>query len=187
MEASGLRTTSNEETQAQELYSSDEETQQLSDAACSAQQAFLREVAGEAAMEAGIWILAPEAKVPQMLLKFGKKLKLGKQVRRGGNALIQVKNSKVGREVAQRIEEMGGRMLKTAKKGITVLQSTGHTLSNRTLQGLGLNREKARRALEDLKEANNLGNSFHGQILQDGDFIDPHTREIFGNIYDYLK
>jgi len=50
------------------------------------------------------------------LLKAGKLLKLGKQINKGGKVLIQVADSKVGKEATQLVQKMGGRV---AEEGIT--------------------------------------------------------------------
>jgi hypothetical protein len=74
-----------------------------------------------------------------------------------------------------------------ARKGATVLQSGGHTLSNRTLKGLGLSSEQAKDAIESLKADTKLPSNFHGQIMSNGDLIHPHTKEIIGNLFNYIN
>lgn len=41
--------------------------------------------------------------------------------------------------------------------------------------------------LEELKKDNGLPNDFHGAIRSNGDFINPDTGEVIGNIGDYIK
>jgi hypothetical protein len=48
-----------------------------------------------------------------------------------------------------------------------------------------LDREQGKRAIEALKEANNLGNDAHNQIMGNGDVRDWRGR-VIDNIYDYL-
>jgi hypothetical protein len=42
------------------------------------------------------------------------------------------------------------------------------------------------RALESLKQNEGLPNDFHGKILSNGNFANPDTGAIIGNIGDYL-
>ena len=71
-------------------------------------------------------------------------------------------------------------------ENVYVLQSGGHTLTNRTINGLGLTRKQAKNGLEALKDALGLSHDFHGKILSDGSYLDPHTGELLGNIYDWI-
>lgn len=66
------------------------------------------------------------------------------------------------------------------------LQTGGHTLSNQTLKGLGLTKEQGKRAVEALKKAERLPNNFHPKIMANGDYVDAHTGEVKGNLYDYV-
>lgn len=66
------------------------------------------------------------------------------------------------------------------------LQTGDNTISERTAKVLGFdNRRDTGRALELLKKDNNLRNDFHGQIMMNGDFRDPHTGHVYGNLRDY--
>jgi hypothetical protein len=68
----------------------------------------------------------------------------------------------------------------------TVLQRGDNTISKATAKALGFdNPRDAGRALEALKKDNGLQNDFHGQIMGNGDFMNPHTGEVYGNILDY--
>ncbi len=57
-----------------------------------------QELVKDIAIEAGIWIVAPEAKALQLVSKLGKIAKLGKQVTKGGKVLIQLQEKVVGKE-----------------------------------------------------------------------------------------
>ena len=48
------------------------------------------------------------------------------------------------------VAQAGG---KVVERGGTVLQSGGHTLTNRTLKGLGLNQQQANKAMESMKKS----------------------------------
>ena len=67
------------------------------------------------------------------------------------------------------------------------MQSGGHTLTNRTLKGLGLSSEKAKFAMEAMKVDRIIPPNFHGQIMRNGDFVHPHTKKVLCNIYDYVN
>ena len=115
----GIRTVFDEDDQEEVLYTSDEDEQQLSSEEMQEGQALLKDVA----IEAGTWIIAPEAKAAQLLLKAGKLLKLGKKIKKAGKVLIQVTDSKVSKEAKRLVGKEGGRMV---KKGITsVIKSAG--------------------------------------------------------------
>ena len=63
-----------------------------------------------------MWIIAPEAKAAQVLSKAGKAVKLGKQVRKGGQVLIKVTESKVGKEATRLVEKAGGKVVENLMK-----------------------------------------------------------------------
>ncbi|MCA8985894.1 MAG: hypothetical protein KDA76_19430 [Planctomycetaceae bacterium] len=68
-----------------------------------------------------------------------------------------------------------------------VLQTGGHTITNRTRQALGLTQDEAKRAMEGLKRDLGQGASHHQhKILDNGDVLDSHTGDFLGNLYDYL-
>jgi len=101
------------------IYSSDEDEQQLSSEEMQEGQVLLKDVA----IEAGMWIIAPEARAAQLLLKAGKLLKLGKKIEKAGKVLIQVTDSKVSKEAKRLVGKEGGRLV---EKGITsVIKSAG--------------------------------------------------------------
>jgi hypothetical protein len=67
---------------------------------------------------------------------------------------------------------------------ITVLQTGGYTLSNRTLQALGMTKDQGRRALEALKADLNLPHNFRGRIMSNGDYVNLRTGRVLGNLKD---
>jgi hypothetical protein len=77
------------------------------------------------------------------------------------------------------------------EKRATTLQSGGNTISNRTAKGLNehFGTEKHSRewgrALEDMKKDNGLPNNHQGKIMSNGDYVDPKTGDVLGNIGDY--
>jgi hypothetical protein len=80
------------------------------------------------------------------------------------------------------------RSVGAARSGFTkTLQTGGHTLSNSTLKALGLTKEQGKIAIEALKRSEKLPNNFHGKIMGNGDLLNPHTNDIVGNLFDYLK
>ena len=79
------------------------------------------------------------------------------------------------------------RSVGAAPKGFsTVLQSGGHTLNKTTLKALGMTKEEGKIAIEALKKDLGLAPNFHGKIMGNGDILNPHTREVLGNLFDYL-
>jgi RHS repeat-associated protein len=66
-----------------------------------------------------------------------------------------------------------------------VLQSGGRTISSGTARELGMERSAVGRALEALKRGEGIPNDFHGNILSNGDYVDPDTGEVLGNLLDY--
>ncbi|MEZ4868012.1 MAG: polymorphic toxin-type HINT domain-containing protein [Caldilineaceae bacterium] len=67
-----------------------------------------------------------------------------------------------------------------------VLQTGGHTLSNRTIKELGLTKGEAKRAIEALKADLGERNDFHPKIWSNGDVTHPQTGEVLGNLFDYV-
>jgi hypothetical protein len=66
-----------------------------------------------------------------------------------------------------------------------VLQSGKKKILQSTLDALGLERDEARRAMENIKEAWSLPNDFHeSKIWNDGSVTHAHTGENLGNLYD---
>ena len=96
-----------QQTLASEAASSSDDEQLDSDQGLEEQRALSKDLA----IEAGIWIVAPEAKAAQVLLQAGKCLKLGKQVARGGKVLIKLEDSKLSKEATQLIEQYGGKVV----------------------------------------------------------------------------
>jgi RHS repeat-associated protein len=70
--------------------------------------------------------------------------------------------------------------------GSGIIQYGEHTISKSTLKELGVTEEQLHFALRDIKQEYGLSNSFHGNIAANGDYIDPSTGNVLGNIYDYL-
>jgi len=79
--------------------------------------------------------------------------------------------------------------------GITparVLQTGGNKIKATTAQelnealGKNLSPREWGRALEELKAAEDLRHNFHGRILSNGEYVDPHTGESLGNLLEYL-
>jgi len=56
----------------------------------------------------------------------------------------------------------------------------------RARRALGLTKDQAKQAVENLKEYFGKRNDFHGKIWQDGTITDPNTGEVIGNIKDFL-
>jgi hypothetical protein len=67
-----------------------------------------------------------------------------------------------------------------------VLQTGGHTLSQTTRDALGLTKDQAHLAFNRFKSYFGLRNDFHGIILDNGDILDPNTREVIGNLLDFV-
>ena len=53
-------------------------------------------------------------------------------------------------------------------------------------KALGLSKDQSKQALEKLKSDLVLPNDFHGKIQSNGDYIDPNTGDVLGNLKDYL-
>jgi len=67
-----------------------------------------------------------------------------------------------------------------------VLQSRGKTLQKATLKALKLTKEQGKKAIEGLKSELGLRSDFHGKIMGNGDLVHPGTKEVLGNLFDYL-
>ena len=121
------------------LYSSDEEDM-LSDAQSEENIALLQ----DGAMEAGFWIVAPEAKVLQLAYKLGKAVKLGTKITKGGKVLIQITDKVVSKEAKVAIAKAGGRVVEkglwklTKEKAISIkaCDRLGSTLYKSKTDGL---------------------------------------------------
>jgi len=98
-------------------------------------QALLKDVA----IEAGMWIIVPEARAAQLLLKAGKLLKLGKKIEKAGKVLIQVTDSKVSKEAQRLVGKAGGRLV---KKGGKVIEKGAKVPVGRRGKGHGINVSK---------------------------------------------
>ena len=57
--------------------------------------------------------------------------------------------------------------------------------SQSTANALGLEKWKAGEALEKLKLGSGLPPNNHGKILSNGNYIDPKTGKVLGNIFEY--
>lgn len=72
-------------------------------------------------------------------------------------------------------------------KELTTLQKGGHTLSNRTLKQLNLSKDQGKRAIEGLKNDLGLPPNFHQtKILNNGNVVHTNTKEVLGNLFDYV-
>jgi len=67
------------------------------------------------------------------------------------------------------------------------LQTGGNKINNATAKALGLEKREAGRALESLKKDLGIPNNHHGKIMSNGDYVDSHTGETLGNIYDHTN
>jgi len=79
-----------------------------------------------------------------------------------------------------------GRSSKVAAKTVKTLQTGGHTLNKSTLKALNLTKEQGKNAIEALKTAERLPPNFHGKIMSNGDLVHPQTKQVLGNLFDYL-
>jgi RHS repeat-associated protein len=70
---------------------------------------------------------------------------------------------------------------------VRTLQTGGHTLKKGTLKALGLSKGQGKAAMEALKFDAGLPPKFHQAIIRsDGAVLNSHTREVIGNLYDYV-
>ncbi|XWN35352.1 MAG: hypothetical protein ROO73_00975 [Roseivirga sp.] len=79
------------------------------------------------------------------------------------------------------LKKKAGKPVKAAGQ---VLQSGGNKLSKRTLKALGLTKEQGKDAIHALKDACTLPNAFHGQILANGNYIHPQTKQVIDNLFN---
>jgi hypothetical protein len=161
----GLRTPPSNDQKA-ELYSSDEDEQQLSSEAMRDRQESIKEA------------IDVTKEVVEAILESGPTLGAGAAVKVAGKLPKVLKATKVGSKAVQGVARTG----KVGK----VLQSGGHTLTNRTLKGLGLNQQQANKAIEVMKKEYRIPSNFHGQIMSNGDYIDPHAKKCLGNLFDFI-
>jgi len=69
-----------------------------------------------------------------------------------------------------------------------VLQTGGHTITDRTRKALDLTPDQAKRAMEAIKRSVGQSSKDHShKILSNGDVLDSHTGELFGNLFDFLN
>ena len=81
----------------------------------------------------------------------------------------------------------GFKSLGAAGRGFSkTLQTGGHTLNKSTLRALKLSKQQGKRAIEGLKKDLRLPSNFHGKIMGNGDLVHPHSRQVIGNLFDYL-
>lgn len=66
------------------------------------------------------------------------------------------------------------------------LQTGGHTIKSSTAKALGVTKHQLGEAIERLKEAKNIRHDSHQKIMWNGDVVNSHTREIIGNVFDYI-
>jgi RHS repeat-associated protein len=90
-------------------------------------------------------------------------------------------------------EQRNKGLVQTAMAVVTTLQSgNSNTINKNTAKALNehfgesLEPREWGRALEGLKQNEGLPNDFHGKILSNGNFVNPDTGAIIGNIGDYL-
>ena len=90
--------------------------------------------------------------------------------------------AKVGK-FASKATSRYAKTARAASKGPSaIIQTGGHTLNSSTLKELRMTKEQGKKAIEKLKEYNNLPNDFHGKIGADGSFFDMR-----GNYIDNLN
>jgi RHS repeat-associated protein len=66
-----------------------------------------------------------------------------------------------------------------------VLQTRGHTITDRVRKALGLTKDEAKMAMEKLKRSQGQGPSHHQhKILDNGDVLDANTGEWLGNLFE---
>jgi hypothetical protein len=73
--------------------------------------------------------------------------------------------------------------------GSKIIQYGGKTITEQTLKKLGLtvnHRDAVHRAVSRIRQDHGLSNSFHGNIAKNGNYIDPSTNKILGNIFDFI-
>ena len=71
----------------------------------------------------------------------------------------------------------------------SVIQYGDHTIKESSLKKLGLTKEDSEAvhiALKEIRESHGLPNNFHGNIYSNGDYVNPQTGQVLGNILDYL-
>ncbi len=171
LETAGIQATFNKDNEVT-YYSSDEDEQMLSSEEMQRRKEVVEEVV-DGIMEGGPTLGAgAAAKLAGKVPKIVKAAKgAGKVVQKGAQ----------GAAVAR-----GAAQVQKGAKGAKVLQSGGHTLTNRTLKGLGLNQQQANKAIESMKREYRIPGEFHGQIMSNGDYINPHTKKFLGNLFDFI-
>lgn len=70
---------------------------------------------------------------------------------------------------------------------LRTLQTGGHTINQSTAKALGMRRGQVKSGVEAIKVDNGLTNNFHGKIMSDGSYINPHTGRTLGNIKHYAQ
>ena len=92
------------------------------------EEEFLRgfnELASEIVIEAGMWIVCPEAKALQLASKLGQGVNLGRRLTRAGKVFVKVEESKVGRVIKRQVEKLGGRVVETVMEGVVEVTRKG--------------------------------------------------------------
>jgi hypothetical protein len=118
------------------------------------------------------------AQIVMMALPTGAAIKGGATVGKGVMKLIGKLTSKTGR---------GFKSLGAAGRGFSKTLQTGeHTLNKSTLKALKITKEQGKIAIEALKKDVGVPNNFHAKIMDNGDYINAHTGEWIGNLFDYI-
>jgi RHS repeat-associated protein len=86
-----------------------------------------------------------------------------------------------------------GNTVKSGVKAVTknaatkTLQTSGHTIKDATVKALGLTKEQVNRAIHALKKEHRLRPNDHFKIMDNGDLVNPNTKKVIDNIYDFVK
>jgi RHS repeat-associated protein len=111
----------------------------------------------------------------------------------GGAAKV----SKVARPIVQVAAKGGTKLIGKTRRGFKSLGAAGrgfsktlqtgeHTLNKSTLKALKITKEQGKIAIEALKKDVGVPNNFHAKIMDNGDYINAHTGEWIGNLFDYI-
>ena len=97
-----------------------------------------------------------------------------------------IKLWKLGNEVDRFVESTVGAKEVTIvqRGGNTIYQSTADALNRST--GMNLSRGRWGEAVESLKGFEGYSNNFHGNIDSLGNYINPKTGEVIGNLLDFV-
>ncbi len=65
-------------------------------------------------------------------------------------------------------------------------ETEDHVLKKHTRRALGLSKQQGKIAIEGLKKDIGLPPNFHGKIKGNVDLAHPNSRQVLGNLFDYL-